>query len=107
MVTVVRLACRGTGVTDPHPADAVLNRPGRKHSHGPVRPESTVAARAAERAGAALAASVPSRPVAGRLISGGSRVGRRQPQSRRGRLVPDTETDLAIRPPRQERARRA
>ncbi|WST82428.1 hypothetical protein OG762_50425 (plasmid) [Streptomyces sp. NBC_01136] len=36
-VTVVRIAYRGTGVADLHPADAVLNLPDGMHSHGLAR----------------------------------------------------------------------
>ncbi|MEU6323238.1 ISKra4 family transposase [Streptomyces sp. NPDC047009] len=36
-VTVVRIAYRGTGVADLHPADAVLNLPDAMHSHGLAR----------------------------------------------------------------------
>ena len=36
-VTVARIAYRGTGVADLHPADAVLNLPDGMHSHGLAR----------------------------------------------------------------------
>ncbi|MED7829019.1 hypothetical protein VXC91_46205, partial [Streptomyces chiangmaiensis] len=40
-VTVTRIAYRGTGVGDLHPADAVLNLPDGMHSHGLARLAAT------------------------------------------------------------------
>ncbi|MGX1678618.1 hypothetical protein ACWIFK_10755 [Streptomyces althioticus] len=44
-VTVTRIACRGTGVEDLHPADAALNPPSGMHAHGLARPAAIEATR--------------------------------------------------------------
>ena len=54
-VVVTRIAYRGSGVSDLHPADAVLNLPAEKHSHGLRRLAAVEAARGSfEAAGAAI-----------------------------------------------------
>ncbi|KEG37969.1 hypothetical protein [Streptomyces griseorubens] len=44
-VTVTRIARRGTGVEDLHPADAALNPPSGMHAHGLARPAAIEATR--------------------------------------------------------------
>ena len=44
-VTATRIAYRGTGVADLHPADAVLNLPAGMHSHGLAKLAAIEAAR--------------------------------------------------------------
>jgi hypothetical protein len=67
-VTATRIAYRGTGVADLHPADAVLNMPGGMYSHGVARLAAIEAARgsfaeAAQRVNALTGAGVGYRQV--------------------------------------------
>ncbi|NEC53672.1 ISKra4 family transposase, partial [Actinospica acidiphila] len=67
-VTVIRIACRGTGVEDLHPADAAPNPPSGMHAHGLARPAATEATRgsfaeACERVDAVTGAGVGHRQI--------------------------------------------
>jgi hypothetical protein len=67
-VTATRIAYRGTGVADLHPADAVLNMPGGMYSHGVAKLAAIEAARgsfaeAAQRVNALTGAGVGYRQV--------------------------------------------
>ncbi|WUH42538.1 hypothetical protein OHA71_47265 [Streptomyces sp. NBC_00444] len=69
-VTVVRIAYRGTGVADLHPADGVLNPPDGMHSHGLARLAAIESARgsfadACERINAVTGAGIGHRQVPG------------------------------------------
>lgn len=93
-VTVVRIAYRGTGVGDLHPADAVLNLPDGMHSHGLARRAAIESARgsfadACERINAVTGSGIGNRPGPGtrrRRRSGHRRV------LRRPRAYPCTDT---------------
>lgn len=67
-VTVTRIARRGTGVEDLHPADAALNPPSGMHAHGLARPAAIEATRgtfaeARERVDAVTGAGVGHRQI--------------------------------------------
>jgi hypothetical protein len=87
-VTVSRIAYRGRGLADLHPADAVLNLPAEKHSHGLRR----LAAIEATRGSFADAAAAIERVT-------GARVAKRQVEELTGRAAADIDAFYTARAP--------
>ncbi len=87
-VSVARIAYRGRGLANLHPADAVLNLPAEKHSHGLRRLAAIEAARGSFDAAAA---------AIGRAT--GVRVGKRQVEDLARRAAVDVDSFYAGRAP--------
>jgi hypothetical protein len=87
-VIVARIAYRGRGLGDLHPADAVLNLPAEKHSHGLRR----LAAIEATRGSFTDAAAAIERAT-------GVRVGKRQVEELTGKAAADVDAFYAARAP--------
>jgi hypothetical protein len=87
-VIVARIAYRGRGLADLHPADAVLNLPAEKHSHGLRR----LAAIEATRGSFSDAAAAIERAT-------GVRVGKRQVEELTGRAATDVDAFYTARAP--------
>ncbi len=87
-VTVSRIACRAPGALNLHPADAELNLPGEKHSHGIRKLAAAESARGSfDDAGSAITRST------------GVRVGKRQVEQLAVRAAADVDAFYAARVP--------
>ena len=87
-VTVARLAYRARGYANLHPADAVLNLPGEKHSHGLRRLAAIEASRGSFDAAAAAVGRATGQPL-----------GKRQVQDLAARAAADVEEFYQARRP--------